>query len=163
MKTIGVLLLFLSCTVIGIGICERRRCRERSIGELIRDLPQFIRQTEQNRRSPMEAIQPLPDGIWKRLMQRYLQVCLAADQTETSASAVWEGMETGLKDAEKNAIETYLGALNGADTAAVREASERLLRVLDQCRTEAAEDGKTGKIYRTVWMLLGACLAILLL
>lgn len=163
MKTIGILLLFLTCTVIGIGICERRRCRERSINGLLQDLPQFIQQTEQNRRSPMEATESLSDGIWKRLVHRYLQVRQNADDHESAVQSVWEGLDTGLKDTEKTAIGTYLRALSGANTAVLKEASDRLLLVLDQCRTEAAEDGKSGKIYRTVWMLLGASLAVLLL
>lgn len=145
MKTIGIGLLFLFCTVAGLVRADRLQNRYRALCALCRDVETLLLMIRTRRIPIRQATKHLGDGPLKRLLDQGKRALLPE-----------------FSDAEKQQLIDFSDMLcigSGEEIAAQGEALREMLQ--NACRA-AKQDAEQAKVVRSIGVLCGAVFAVVL-
>ncbi len=145
MKTIGIGLLFLFCTIMGFVRADRIRNRYRVLRVLCRDLDTLLLLIRTRRLPIRQATEQLGEGTLKAILNQGKRAALPE-----------------LTDVEKRQLFAFSNVLcigSGAEIAAQGEALQAMLQ--DACLA-AKQDAEQAKVIRSIGVLCGAVFAVVL-
>ena len=160
MKTAGILLLFGLCTAIGLRAANRKAERYRRICALLSQLRLFSDGIE-TRQSSLKSIVKDADGELFDMLRVYLNARdekKSETQASEQATEEWIGVDTAYP-----ALVAFFEGLSICSSASLRKRTEALMHSLQLVETELHDTVRQAKTIRTVGVLIGAGICILLL
>ncbi|MDO4565124.1 MAG: stage III sporulation protein AB [Clostridia bacterium] len=167
-KYLAILILFASCALYGFQSAkalERRAAMHKKLCSAIRTISNVVLTTRQPLFSIMQKYPEIP-------FRRLILACFEGLPGGEDAAAVFERAEReqgaelgGAIDAETRQVLTeFLLALRQLDGSRLSEAMKRAETDMEKIAERTESDSRQrGRIYRTVGVLLGAAVAILLI
>lgn len=163
MKTIGMVLAFVACATMGWLSASRTKGRERMLAAVRADWTVLRRAVEQDRLPLQQAVKRLPKGALSDFTECYLERLETFAEGDEAFHAAWNETLWELSLKERTAFFLYCKTLRQGDRMGVRAAGEQLSLELEEASKEAEAEAKQGKVYRTVGVLSGAALVIMML
>lgn len=167
-RVIAIAVSFLACSLCGFQNAFRLEKRSKLIGKLIATVRILSDSVELTRKPVAALIRSCTQMPCYDLFERYAQ----SIENEKSSKDAWRETEIWMGEHaeyfrfcedERNALGSYFEALSTSDGVwlkkAMEQASEQLLRIHEQAQAECA---RKGKVYRSLGVLIGAAIAILL-
>ena len=158
MRTVGILLLFGLCTLIGLRAAAKKTARTERIRSLKQALLRFSDAFSGG--MPLPAIAQEGEGAFFDALRAYL-AAQADGQGEQRAAAL--ACRDCSDDALHAALLLFFGGLSVCPRAEIRLRINALSAALNDAAAAAAEDGKRARVIRAVGVLTGAALAVLLI
>jgi|GEM_PF-3506773 len=187
MKLVAILIAFSGCALAGLRLSQRLAGRAALLASLREDLDTLLNAVRASRKPfavlvaerPSLKHGPLyaqylalrqtltPDAAWQTLWNQPVGAGPARPQTQPTVGAtigrpLW-AYET-LTDEEQNAVRDILAAFTTSDCDTIaRRGAETLALLNERAKAAAAESNAKGRVYRSIGLLLGAALAIVML
>ncbi len=159
MKTIGILLLFGVCTMLGLQAAKRLSARAKAIDALLASLESFLEQIQNG--TPLRRAGGT-SGALGTAIGCYLDGLEQGNASDEAARTAAQGVD-GVQAAEQAALASFLDGMEDVERRTLLLRADTLCTALGHAKTEADADAKKGRLYRSIGVLAGAGLAILLL
>jgi hypothetical protein len=159
-KTVGIVMLFGLCSLIGIRLGAKKTTRLKTIRSFRNDLGVFLERIG-SINSALPEIATALTGPLSSILRRYLDL-LHAGNNETEAA---EGAAAILKECGsiRDEVQMFVNGLSTAARCDLIKRTETLMPILLRAETEAEQDAKQARVLRISGVLTGAGLAILLM
>ena len=166
MKLLAILIAFGACALAGLRLSQRLQSRATLLGSLREDLRVLLAAVAVSRK-PFSVLvaerQSLRHGAW---FGEYCEL-----RKTLSADAAWQALwreraasYDSLNAEEQGAVREMLAAFTTCDCEAIARRGDELLGFLDgQTKAAGTEFAAKGRIYRSIGLLLGAALAVVML
>ena len=160
MKTVGILMLFGLCTVIGMRLASRKTERYRRVRALRNDLRRFSESIASTNATLVSAANG-NDGAFFAMLQDYLTARGSGAREADAAEDATQAMR--MFDSESHALTSFFNGLSACSLRQLCERTETLDVLLANAEKEAEETAKQAKTIRAVGVLVGVGISILLL
>lgn len=167
MKAIPMLLAFAVCTLCGRRMAGRLQGRNALLSVLAHDMEVLSAAALRTRRPLLELLSVcLIDAQTKTLLQAYCMLRKTNPHQEAWEKTVQQqnAILAPLQADECALLAETLRIFTSGDPASLQKQTEALLSLFRERGAAAAKDAKEkGKLYRSVGLLLGAALAIIMI
>lgn len=160
MKTVGLLLLFGACVMLGMRLASQRSLRFRKICALIRQLGQMIDAIDGGETS-LWRLAARADGALFSMLQAYLDA--RTEGLNEPAAAVRASEVYPVDETTDEALRVFFCGLSDASAQRLSDRFNTLETALLHARQEAETIAKQAKTIRAIGVLAGIGICILLL
>lgn len=159
MKTAGIAILFLLCSMIGFRLAARKTDRLRTLRMLEKELQVFSERIASGRGLLPEIGKE--HGLLPEMLSDYLKA-LSEGMTQREASEkAAEKLRGG--ETEIAGLRMFFTDLSSASRSDILNRTHTLMRTLERAEQEADAEAKQARVLRVSGVLIGAGVAILLL
>lgn len=160
MKTVGIVMLFGLCTMIGMQLGAKKTARLFTVRTLRKELQLFSERITSGRGTLME-IASEKDGMLSEMLGRYLDA-LGKGDTEPEAAGKAAGKLKAESTEHAGMLMFFTGLSTGSRMDLIGRANA-LSPTLGRAENEAEAEAKQARVLRVSGMLIGAGVAILLI
>lgn len=160
MKTIGIVMLFGLCCMIGIRLGMKKTARLHLLQSLRNDLARFSERIV-TCSGTLTEIAEEGNGTLSRMLRIYLEMLCEGKKEADAAEYAAEALN-GFGNVQ-NEVRSFLNGLSGAARDSLIKRTEALMPVLERAEAEAETEAKQARVLKISGVLTGAGLAILLL
>lgn len=154
MKTVAILLTFISCWGMGLAYSAQKRARCGKLRSLISGVRDFVQRLSYSRTPLCDLIDDMERDETRELLEVYLK---------SGAKAAADCMDC-LQQREKGALKEFLSGLDAMGAEQLKEKAQWLQATLTDCLAEAESEAKgKGRAASAIGLIGGAALAVLML
>lgn len=159
MKTVGIVLLFGLCAVIGMRLGAKKTERLFTVRALRKDLQLFSERIAAGRGTLTEIASE--NGALFELIGSYLAALSGGETESAAAERASDGFKKG--SAEGAGLCMFFTGLSSANRSDLIRRTDALSVALERAENEAETEAKQARVLRVSGVLVGAGIAILLL